>query len=141
MKLQPGRAPDTLQVMHSRAFRVALLVFEALWLTVIVPGHQRGIVRLPGENCPACEAQTAAPDCCQKQPAPVGHKPAGDPAQHCAICYFAARLCTPPVIDLSPPPLRLVASLPVPAAHARESFPILPTYDGRAPPAGPEHSA
>ena len=131
--------------MHSRAFRVALLVFEALWLNVIVPGHQRGVVRLPGESCPACEADSAPRECCHaqatRQSIPTKHKPAGDPAQHCAICYFAARLCTPPVIDLSPPPLRLVEQLPVPAAHTRESFKVRPTYYGRAPPAMFGHPA
>lgn len=131
--------------MHSRAFRVALLVFEALWLNVIVPGHQRGIVRLPGESCPACEADTRVRECCHtqttKESVPAKHNPAGDPAQHCAICYFAARLCTPPVIDLSPPPLRLAEQLPFPAAHIRESSQVFPTYYGRAPPADFRHSA
>jgi hypothetical protein len=120
--------------MCGRGFRILLLVFEALWLNVIVPGHHRGAVPLPGEECAACQTQVA--DCC---PEHSGHrappaKPRGDPAQHCAICYFSARLCPPPAIDFSPPPLRLIAQLPFPAPHIRDAAPFIPSYYGRAPP-------
>ena len=136
---------NTLPAMHSRAFRFALLLFEALWLNVIVPGHQRGAVPLPGESCAACQVQVADRECCshhsQQKTTPAKEKGRGDPAQHCAICYFAARICPPPVIDLTPPPLRLVEQLPVPTAHTRKSFEVLPTYYGRAPPADLFHLA
>ena len=122
--------------MCGRCFRILLLLFEALWLNVIVPGHQRGAVPLPGEKCAACEAQVA--DCCpdhSTDPAPPAkEKGRGDPAQHCAICYFAARLCVPSVIDLSPPPLRLVEQLPFPAPHTRDAAPFIPSYYERGPP-------
>ena len=130
--------PVRLQVMGSRGFRVALLVFEAVWLNAIVPGHRRGIVPLPGENCNLCQLQPAEAACClhHKRPNPARKEDQGkgDPAKHCAICYFAARLCTPPVIDLTPPPLRLAGELPFPIPQSRDSAEYTPAYYGRGPP-------
>jgi hypothetical protein len=122
--------------MRGRAFRIALLLVQAVWLNVVVPGHRRGIIALPGEGCEACAVAAAPHPCCQshgqsQQPA----APAKDPANHCLICYFAARLTPPPVVDLTPPPLRLAESLSPPAAHIITACPPIPTYDGRAPPA------
>lgn len=122
--------------MRCRALRLVLVVFEALWLNVIVPGHQRGAVALPGEPCATCEQQVATGEpCCDNQP--VGKhpdKPRKDPAQHCAICYFAARLSTPVVIDLTPPPLRLLEVRPPAAGEAHTRLTPVLTYDGRGPP-------
>ena len=126
--------------MRGRAFHVALLVFEALWLNVIVPGHRRGVVPLPGESCAACERPlaSAAPTCCQSDAARKQHSRSkhdhGDPALHCAICYFAARLSPAPFVDFTLPPLRLTRTLPTPAAELRTTAPPTLTYDGRAPP-------
>jgi len=123
--------------MRCRALRLVLVVFEALWLNVIVPGHQRGAVALPGEPCPACQPQVATSEpCCddppfEKQPA----RPQKDPAAHCAICYFAARLSTPVVIDLTLPPLRLLEVRPPVAGDVRTYCPTTLPYDGRGPPA------
>lgn len=126
--------------MRWRTPKIAFLLFQALWLNVIVPGHQRGVVALPGESCATCEqAQASSDDCCpmeakskpQKAPAPKG-----DPALHCAICYFAARVTPPETIDLTPPPLRFAHVAPVPEADICTSVATTLTYEGRAPPAG-----
>ena len=114
--------------MRSRALRILLLVFEALWLNVLVPGHRRGVVPLPGERCVACEPAN------RRCPADRGPSKPVDPAAHCAICYFAARLSPPPAVDLAPPrPQMLCAAEPTPP-HVRAAIPFLPTYDGRGPP-------
>lgn len=126
-------------MMRWRGLRIALLVFEAVWLNAIVPGHRRGVVALPGESCGLCqEAASTERACCthhvSSRPAPKDDPGKGDPAKHCAICYFAARLCTPPVVDLTPPPLRLVGQLPFPNPQSRDSVDFIPTYYGRGPP-------
>jgi hypothetical protein len=122
--------------MLRRALRLAFVLFQALWLNVIVPGHQRGAVALPGEPCRACEPQaTTAGPCCDDAPARRNpDQPHRDPARHCAICYFAARVLPPVVVDLTPPPLRLLEVRPVPAPPIRILIPFHPTYDGRGPP-------
>jgi len=103
-----------------------------------VPGHTRGQVGLPGESCDACERQVAAEAvCCGME---TGGKPKetpaskGDPAQHCAICFFAARVTAPESIDLTPPALRFAYLAPVAVAEIRTSVAVVPTYDGRGPP-------
>jgi hypothetical protein len=135
-------------MMRSRALRIAILVFEALWLNVVVPGHTRGSVALPGERCPSCErcaADPISPCCDMPEGQPVASHPHSvphrDPARHCAICYFAARLSLPVVFDFTHPPLGLLgAAAPQPAGHI-VSIPFVATYDGRAPPQASPPSA
>jgi len=111
------------------------LVFQALWLNVIVPGHRRGVVSLPGEAPLPCHV-IGAKSCCGSSH-PVGHgKPAapGDPALHCGICYFAARVTPTPPVSLAPEPLRLLEVLQPERTPARATVGFIPSYDGRAPP-------
>jgi hypothetical protein len=126
-----------------RGFRITLLLFEALWLNVIVPGHQRGIVRLPGDACVNCSQPSEDPPCCQTKEQPKSNDcpTRGDPAEHCAICHFAAMLMVPPAIEPSPPPHGLLELLPIPEATPFISPSLLMTYDGRAPPANSSCSA
>ena len=122
--------------MRGRAFRIALLLVQAVWLNVVVPGHRRGIIALPGESCEACAVAATSRPCCRSHS--NGQQPAAppkDPANHCLICYFAARLTPPPVIHFTPPPLRFVEKLPPPVSRTIAVPPPLPTYHGRAPPA------
>ena len=123
--------------MRWRTLRITLLLFQALWLNVIVPGHTRGQVALPGESCDTCERRVAVDTCCEMEP---GGKPReapaskGDPALHCSICFFAARVTAPEYVDLTPPALRFAHLAPVPTADIRTSVAVVPTYDGRGPP-------
>src|SRR5436305_2037273 len=124
--------------MRRRGFSIALLLFEALWLNVIVPGHTRGIVPLPGSACPRCVAHAA--QTCHGSSATSPHhpddgRPCGDPAGNCAICHFAVRLTLPPVIDLTPPRLQLVETCRAERTVVPSSIRLNLTYYGRAPPA------
>jgi hypothetical protein len=118
--------------MRGRIGRIALLIFQALWLNVILPGHTRGIITLPGAACPdlgsSCCARSKATQ--QNGPAKPNRRPGA-----CAVCFFAARLATPDVVDLTPPPLGLVAVLDVPAVQSmpRAAMPL--AFDSRGPPA------
>ena len=123
--------------MRLRPFHLALLAFQVLWLNVIVPGHTRGIVKLPGspadapQSCPMCDAAKAA----TPTKGTDGTKGKGDPVDGCAICFFAAHLATPPVIDLAPPPLGLAERLDPPAETQRPDCRPIGTHRSRAPPA------
>src|SRR4051812_44045828 len=98
-----GRLVIFLRAM-ARAARLALLIFQAVWLNAIVPGHTRGVVQLPvGES--SGQSQTS---CCAERgrAGPESRSPA--PARqtgNCAVCFFAANLSPPPMLDLTPPPL------------------------------------
>jgi len=112
--------------MLARPGRIALLAYQALWLCVIVPGHTRGIVVLPGSSDGSC---------CQT---PGKSKPADSDAParraNCAICSFAARITPAIPIDLTPPPLELLSREPAPPAHVWPSVEIRLTCLERAPP-------
>jgi hypothetical protein len=121
--------------MRSRVLRIAILLFEALWLNVIVPGHRRGVVALPGERCSTCATQVVvAKACCANKAHPAKAPDGRDPAEHCAICYFAARLSAPVVIDFTLPPLALIGFAEPRQAEEAPAIHFFATYDGRAPP-------
>ena len=113
--------------MLSRAGRIALLAYQALWLCAIVPGHARGIVVLPGTS-------GAAACCHPENKSKPTDADAAKRRANCAICSFAARLSQAVAVDLTPPPMRLLKRLAPPAAHVAPSIEQFPTYLGRAPP-------
>jgi hypothetical protein len=119
--------------MRSRAFRMALLVFQAIWLNAIVPGHTRGVVTLTGSEQRGT-TMAAGAHCC---PAKGSSKNPAAPAKgsgNCAVCYFAARITPPPVIDLTLPPLmRTEVRVEVLPASA-DSAPLAATLFERGPP-------
>ncbi|HEY7120630.1 MAG TPA: DUF2946 family protein [Tepidisphaeraceae bacterium] len=122
--------------MGSRSLRILFVAFQAIWLNAVVPGHTRGVVTLPGWSS-SCES-TGEPgrSCCARDGREAGRGKSPTPAQkaHCAICFFAARICPPPVIDLTPSPLELLCTHP-PVAHETAVSPgVRLTYFGRAPP-------
>jgi hypothetical protein len=120
--------------MRRRGLCIALAIFEAIWLNVIVPGHRRGIVQMPGASaagvCPCCCCGEASPS----HPGDPKHDSQGGPASTCAICNFAAHLSVPPVVDFTPPPLKLLG--PAEAETARRAIAriTLIPFDGRGPP-------
>src|SRR6478609_1433821 len=99
--------------MRSRALRIAILLFQALWFGVLVPGHRRGMIALPGEQ--NFSELSQARSCCRVEKSKSKGAPqipcSRDPAQHCAICHLAMRLSTPPVIDIILPPCGLAEVL------------------------------
>jgi len=130
-----ARAGQLDRFFRSRRFRVAFLLFQFLWLNVIVPGHRRGIVTLPGMECATCADSASHADhaCCASdhktpQPIPV------DKANCCAICFFAARLSPTVAVDFTHPPLRLIGVCHIAAPAINHSPDFASTYLGRAPP-------
>src|SRR4051794_13144805 len=76
-----------------RALRILLILTQALWLNVMLPGHTRGSITLSGSKHSSC---------CASKNNDSGSKdraPSQRDREHCAICYFAAGLVSPPVVD------------------------------------------
>jgi hypothetical protein len=120
--------------MRSRGLRWVVLAFTCLWFGVLLPVHQRGRITLPGAECAAASALTAAAaashSCC---PTP-GHKSPDAPApdsRACAVCYYIATLDLPPAmgLEIAPPrPLELRETADPPAiVAARAPRPYDPT--------------
>lgn len=139
--------PDNGCRMRGSTFHKLAIVWLALWFGVIVPGHKRGLVLLPGgeplqtkpanaETCPLAGIMVGTTgSCCpgSKPPSPTAPNP-GMPVTHCAICYLAGVLDVPTPPDLAPKPLALLDILPWPGPVAVDSHSSLQTYLGRAPP-------
>src|SRR3954466_8008129 len=123
--------------MRKRAFRFALVLFQVFLLNVFVPGHTRGMITLPGAREDATH-----PACCQSHhnSSSSHDAPTSKDRANCAVCFFAARLCAPPVCDLQLQPLGLIALLPPPALQATVAADLFPTYLSRGPPASLHYS-
>jgi hypothetical protein len=119
--------------MLRRAGVIALVVFEALWLNVIIPGHTRGCVTMPccsGESA----ASSSCPLCAYPEKGPH-HSPTPSDREHCALCFFAAHLSIPPALDLSTPKLLFLHYIGSEAAKHLIARSVLVPFDGRGPPA------
>lgn len=120
-----------------------VLVWFTLWMGVVMPGHTRGVVRLPGMD----NTQSAAAHCCcdtagtcdmtdATAESETNDDPPADPAKCCAVCYLTATLNTPPPVTLYTPYLGQLDELAylsraAQAPHQRRSPDL---YRGRPPP-------
>jgi hypothetical protein len=93
--------------MHSRTLRIFMLLAVTLWFGVVVPGHERGRVRVPGAAPQApCHAAAGRGHCHAPTDTDAPAKaPSDNDASHCAVCRFVATLSCP----APPPPLPTVA--------------------------------
>jgi Protein of unknown function (DUF2946) len=111
-----------------------LLVFEAAFLNVIVPGHTRGVITLTGKTSVGSMADLGCPFCNHSSNSDPKKAPDHKDQEECAICHLAVRLTLPPVVDLAPPLLCLawVNEPPAPMAALYTRIPLV--LHDRAPP-------
>jgi hypothetical protein len=120
-------APTSFISRLRRAGALALLLYEALFLNVLVPVHTRGAITLnasSGSSCCASHETRSTP----KQ------APSEKDRQNCAVCNFAARMSTPPVICHQLPELGLAQVLPLPTPDVAVSLERALPYLSRGPP-------
>ena len=117
--------------MRRRPGCIFLLLFQVLWLNVVLPGHTRGMIALPGSGGGA-SAQTKA-GCCNKHHE-KDQVPVKSRTGTCAVCFFAARLSLPDVIDLTPPALGLVDIVDIEGAQGVYFPQVAIPFDHRGPP-------
>jgi hypothetical protein len=126
-------------LFRSNTLRFAVLIWFSGWLLLVMPGHKRGIVTLPGAEVEQAAAESCCepkPSCCDVAADDCEKKGPVDPAKHCAICYIKSHLTDPPPLVLYTPYLGELNEL----TYLLESsiFGELATPDrvrGRAPPA------
>jgi hypothetical protein len=116
---------------------IALLVYEAMFLNILLPGHTRGSITLaPKDATPAAKAEAKSGGCCRIHNEPAQEqKPTEKDRASCALCFFAARLVTPPPALTAPVQLELVELLRAAEPTSRHAVDAFAAYDGRAPPA------
>jgi hypothetical protein len=97
------RSRSKMLAVRRRWLTISVILFQAAWLNVIVPGHTRGAVQLPGATarCCCCDGGGTSDGGAPKRGTPVTPQ---QRTSNCAICFFCAHLSLPPafVIDLSP---------------------------------------
>ncbi len=126
--------------MRCKPFNLFLLAFQFAWFNAILPGHTRGQVAMPDYGAASSAASPDATVAAEAPSCPLcsgGGKPAkkGDPARHCAVCFFAAHLHVPPPIALIHSPLgRATGAAPI-AAERCDPVDRPARYRSRAPPA------
>ncbi len=117
-----------------RRANLPLLVFMVLWLGILMPGHQRGQIKLVPTSA---EAHT----CCSGKSDPNdGGEPAGNDTGNCAVCYFIAALDLPIPPVLAPTPSESLDPAPAADIDSLASRDLIPTFRGRAPPFAPPHA-
>ena len=93
-------------ILRSNSLRFLVLLWFSGWLLLVMPGHKRGIVMLPGAEVEQAEAESCCepePSCCDiasddgEKPKPI------DPAKHCAICFLKSHLTDPPPVAFYTP--------------------------------------
>jgi hypothetical protein len=128
--------------MLRRVGILLLALFQAFWLNVLLPGHTRGQIVMPGAPSSSAAVGDASPlhACCQAdEPAPADQKsgdvPSKGRAANCALCAFAAHMTVPPPVDLAPRPTNFLCLLPDPRTQSVTTLELVLSYLGRAPPA------
>lgn len=133
-------------ILRSNSLRLLVLTWFSGWLLLVMPGHKRGIVTLPGAEA----GQIASASCCEPTPSccdtaasccdnPTETGPPSrpiDPAKHCAICFLKSHLTDPPAVTLCTPYLGELDELTYliePSIHNALATPK--RLRGRAPPA------
>lgn len=128
---------------RNQRFSTACILWLAVWFGVVVPGHERGQIVLPGYEAPrhcgtTSASQTASsastPSTCCPVSRPDGDSEPDSPVQRCAICYIVATLTVPPPIDLAPQPTDRVGRVAMARPDRPVSAPAILSYHGRAPP-------
>lgn len=132
--------------MRSRSLRILLIGIFSLWFGIIVPGHERGAIRVAGANTNAtgdASCHTVAKSTCDHCPTQSSHssqssdqpvKAPADPSQHCAICKFIGLLDAPIVIQFELPTVELMGMLDPPALRSIAALSVLSIDRGRGPP-------
>lgn len=120
--------------MGRRAIKFALLLFQAMWLLLVLPGHTRGLISwtslsggLQAESHSCCEADEDA------RTTPDG-EPTREQKENCAVCYYAAGLTPAPMPDIFIPDSEPSGILPVLAAPMQPEQTHRLTYYACGPP-------
>lgn len=120
--------------MGRRAIKFALLLFQAMWLLLVLPGHTRGAIswtRLSGGSEPDSHSCCDADD---DAPATPDGEPTREQKKNCAVCYYAAGLTPVPMLDIFVLDSGLLEIIPVLAAPTQPEQAHRLTYYACGPP-------
>ena len=114
-----------------RALRWSFILLQVLWLNVVLPGHTRGVITLPGTDCAddrgvasVAQQQSDAHACCHGAAKSTRNDRTPTPRQRgaCAVCFFAAHMAPPAPVVCGLLPLGLLEQIALPAQPAAVSI-------------------
>ncbi|MEX2214014.1 MAG: hypothetical protein WD768_07800 [Phycisphaeraceae bacterium] len=128
--------------MQSRNLRILMLGFLALWFGMILPGHERGVIQLPGyaaapgsDQASDCATQSSCSSCCPTQSSGGKSDSSKNRAPgHCAICYLLGVLDVPVTIAFTLPDPQLLDCLSPAMCQSIASVASLDITRERGPP-------
>ena len=83
------------KVRALRFLRLILGFYVFVWFNLVVPGHTRGIITIPGKGQ---ETSLESSSCCSTKPVKTKDgKPTPAQQRQCAVCYVAATYTIPVV--------------------------------------------
>ena len=127
--------------MRSSVLRYLVIAWTILWFAVIVPGHQRGAILLPGSagagSSPTDQSpQVRLPSCCATQET-KGKNPVPAPLRSgCAVCDQVAKTTPPIEYNFKPLFMAFLEIAPPAKVFTLSDVQFLPTPEARGPPAG-----
>ena len=125
--------------MRSRRLRILMLAFVALWFGMVLPGHERGIVKLPGldkasaSDAASCETRSSCHTCCPTESG-TGDSSTSPDSGHCAICYLIGVLDVPVAISFTLPDPQLLDCLSPAMRQSVAAVAMLDVTRERGPP-------
>jgi hypothetical protein len=119
----------------SKSVSIFLLLFQTIFLSVIVPGHARGVITLSGKIASVSLADFGCPLCREGHKNDPKKAPSQQDRSECAICHLAIRITTSPPVDFRLGELTLLEVVDPPAAEAVPVNVAVSTQFCRGPPA------
>ena len=121
---------------------LAVVVYQALFLNVLLPGHTRGAITLDGRHTPACCSPACyAPAVSSRGDVPPSGKGPAVPSprdrDNCAVCHFAVGLTPVLFFRTTVAALGLLGRRPPEPPRAAVSLDPIPTYFACGPPPSP----
>lgn len=93
-----------------RSLRLILGLYVLAWFNLVVPGHTRGMLAIPG-----VESVRAGEACCPTHtPGEKSSRPSSDQKANCAVCFVAATYTLPPIFVFHVEPMELIQTLDQP---------------------------
>lgn len=130
--------------MFSPRFHNLILLWAIAWFGVVLPGHERGVIRVPGaptvlrtdteRRVASGELQLSALSACPLCPLSRSGEDGEDPASTCALCQLIATLSVPVPFDPVPTAGERLIERPRIHDFSAPLRPVLARSLGRAPP-------
>ena len=124
--------------MPGRWFHKTMLAAAVLWFGMVLPGHERGAIRVPGAQSKSADTTACERTCCHRTSSNpdergIPESPI-DSGGDCAVCHLIGTLDTPTPPILAPVQADLIALVATAPTRSVATIESPFRHSGRAPP-------